>query len=263
MLCGTLRFGHMRGRNPLQANQTMIVRQAANALEILEYFAKRLKPATPAEMAEDLGWPRSSTFKLIGTLASKGYLYEPRGRGSYYPSPRWLVLAEAVSAAEPLPERFQRLARDLVAATGETVAIAAPAGVHATFVDVAESGQPVRYFAKVGDRVPIHASSAGRALLAQLTPDERERVYRKIDFVAYSPTTPASPAAVEARLAEAAEMGWHQSNIEYTPDLAGVALPLPGTGRRLSVVVVGPVSRCLDRRAKMAGIVKAHLSKLK
>ena len=126
-----------------------------------------------------------------------------------------------------------------------------------------ESVQPVRYFAKVGDRVPIHASSAGRALLAQLTPDERERLYRKIDFVAYSPTTPASPAAVEARLAEAAEMGWHQSNTEYTPDLAGVALPLPGTERRLSVVVVGPVSRCLDRRAKMADIVKAHLSKLK
>src|SRR3546814_5062662 len=67
--------------NPFQANKTMIVRQAANALEILEYFARRLKPATPAEIAEDLGWPRSSTFKLVGTLASKGYLYEPRARG--------------------------------------------------------------------------------------------------------------------------------------------------------------------------------------
>ena len=50
----------------------MIVRQAANVLEILEYFAKRLRPATAAEMAEDLGWPRSSTFKIVATLASKG-----------------------------------------------------------------------------------------------------------------------------------------------------------------------------------------------
>src|SRR3546814_12524314 len=74
--------------NPFQANKTMIVRQAANALEILEYFARRLKPATPAEIAEDLGWPRSSTFKLVGTLASKGYLYEPRARGGYSPIPR-------------------------------------------------------------------------------------------------------------------------------------------------------------------------------
>jgi len=238
------------------------VRQAANALEVLEYFARRLRPATPAEMADDLGWPRSSTFKLIGTLASMGYLYEPRGRGAYYPSPRWLVLAEAVSAAEPLPAKFQRLAKDLMEATGETVAIAAPAGIFATFVDVAESRQPVRYFAKVGDRVPIHATSAGRALLAQMPREEREKLYRKIDFVAYAPTTPVGPDAVEARLAEAAQMGWHQSNTEYTPDLAGVAMPLPGSERRLSVVVVGPVSRCLERRPEMAAIVAKHLATL-
>jgi hypothetical protein len=143
----------MGPHNFLQADKTMIVRQAANVLEILEYFAKRLRPATAAELAEDLGWPRSSTFKIVATLASKGYLYEPRGRGGYYPSPRWLVLAEAVTQADPLPEKYQRLVRDLMQATGETVAIAAPAGIHATFVDVAESLQPVRYFAAVGDRV--------------------------------------------------------------------------------------------------------------
>ncbi|MBJ7498303.1 MAG: IclR family transcriptional regulator [Sphingopyxis sp.] len=246
-----------------QANKIMIVRQAANALEILEYFAKRLRPATAAEIAEDLGWPRSSTFKLVATLASKGYLYEPRGRGGYYPSPRWLVLAEAVTRAEPLPEKFHRLARDLVAATGETVAISAPAGTQATFVDVVESAQPVRYFAKVGDRVPIHATSAGRALLAQMPREERERLYRKVDFVRYSPTTPASAAEVEARLDEAEAMGWHQSNTEYTPDLAGIALPLPGGDRLLSVVIVGPVSRCLERRPEMAAIAAKHLSRLK
>lgn len=238
------------------------VRQAANALEILEYFARRLKPATPAEMADELGWPRSSTFKLIGTLAGMGYLYEPRTRGGYYPSPRWLVLAQAVSNAEPLPEHFQTLARDLMEATGETAAISAPAGIFATFVDVAESRQPVRYFARVGDRVPIHATSAGRALLSRMPRAEREKLYRKIDFVAYAPTTPASPEAVEARLAEAEAMGWHQSNTEYTPDLAGIAMPLPGEDRLLSVVVVGPVSRCLERRADMAAIVREHLKRL-
>ncbi|MCA1200211.1 IclR family transcriptional regulator [Sphingomonas sp. R647] len=239
------------------------VRQAANALEILEYFARRLKPATPAEMADDLGWPRSSTFKLIGTLAGMGYLYEPRTRGGYYPSPRWLTLAQAVTDAEPLPEQFHSLARDLMEATGETAAISAPAGIFATFVDVAESRQPVRYFARVGDRVPIHATSAGRALLSQMPRAEREKLYRKIDFVAYAPTTPASPEAVEARLAEAQAMGWHQSNTEYTPDLAGIAMPLPGEERLLSVVVVGPVSRCLDRRAEMAAVVADRLKRLK
>src|SRR3546814_14585795 len=71
-----------------------------------------------SEIAEDLGWPRSSSFKLVATLAAKGYLYEPRARGGYYPSPRWLVLAEAVSRAEPLPEAYHRLAQDLMQEIG-------------------------------------------------------------------------------------------------------------------------------------------------
>ena len=127
----------MGGRTIFQANKIMIVRQAANALEILEYFARRLRPATAAEIAEDLGWPRSSTFKLVATLASKGYLYEPRGRGGYYPSPRWLVLGDMGEVGQEGPQ-FHReigayaktsgiarlfaagdLARDAVAAFGE------------------------------------------------------------------------------------------------------------------------------------------------
>lgn len=240
----------------------MIVRQAANTLQILEYFAGRQRPASAAEVADDLGWPRSSTFKLLGTLATLGYLYEPQARGAYYPSPRWLELAEQVAQADPLPPEVQRLLQDVTTETGETTAISALAGAFAMFVAVKESRHAVRYFAQVGDRVPVHASSAGRALLAQMPAEERQALYRKIDFASYSATTPMSPERIEADLAEAAARGWHQSNAEYTPDLAGVALPLRVGGRRLSIVVVGPVSRCLERRPEMAAVLRKQVNKL-
>lgn len=238
-----------------------LVRQAANVLDLLEYFARRGRPAGAAEIAEELGWPRSSTFNLVGTLAARGYLYEAAPRAGHYPTPRWLAMAEAIAAAEPLPGEIQRLARALLEETGETTVIAAPAGTHATFVHVEESRRPVRFFAQVGDRVPIQASSAGRALLAQMPPDERERLYRRIDFQSFSATSPVDAETVEAELRAADARGYHQSQAEYTPDLAGVALPLPGA-RRLSVVVVGPVSRCLDRRAETAALVRDRLATL-
>ena len=240
----------------------MYVRQAVNTLQVLEYFAERLRPATAAEIADDLGWPRSSTFKLVGTLAAKGYLYEPQARGGHYPSPRWLELAEKVVRADPLPAELHRLLRQVMQDTGETSAISAPAGIFAMMVDVAESRQPVRYSPAVGDRVPIHASSAGRALLAQMPFDERDSLYRKMDFDRYSGTTPMSPEQVEADLAEAEARGYHQSNAEYTPDLAGVAMALPFTGRRLSIVIVGPVSRCLQRREEFALLLRKRLAAL-
>lgn len=239
----------------------MHVKQAANVLELLEFFARERRPATLAEISDALGWPRSSTFNLVTTLADQGFVYEPYQRRGYYPSPRWLALAQTIAAAEPLPEAVHLMAAEVARASGETTLVGAPAGTAVSFVHVIESAQPVRYFAQVGDRVPLQASSVGRALLAQYPQDERKAIYRKLSFEAFSPTTPLSVAAIEAELADAAARGYHQSNAEYLPDLAGVACPLPSAQRRLALVVAGPVSRCLPRRAEIAAIIQAAIAR--
>lgn len=234
----------------------MIVKQAANVLDLLEYFVRRKNPATLSEIAESLGWPRSSTFNLIQTLVDRGYLYEPLPRSGYYPSPRWLVHAQDVAAAEPLPQFARALVAELSAETGETAAIGAPAGVNAIFLEVQESPAAVRYFAQIGHRLPIHASSTGRALLAQYTPEERFALYRKIEFRQWSPSTPISIDAVEAELRRSAERGYHQSLADFSPDLAGVALPLPVGERRLSIVVAGPMFRMVECLELVADIIR-------
>ncbi len=234
----------------------MHVRQAANVVELLEYFARTGTPATLAEIADALNWPRSSTFNLVGTLVEKGYFYEPRHRGSYYPSPRWFTVVQQVSERDPLPDSLRTLVDTIAEQTGETTAVGSISGQWVMFLYTQESRQPIRYFADVGTRVPIHASSAGRAILAQLSPKERELLYRKITFEKYSETTPMSIDAIETDLKAAHHRGYHQSNAEYIPDLAGVAIPLTLGARRLSIVVAGPVSRCLDRRPDMARIIR-------
>lgn len=234
----------------------MLVKQAANVIEILEYFVHRKRPATLSEISEDLNWPRSSTFNLVGTLADKGYLYEPQTRKGYYPSSRWLTTAQTIANAEPLPEVLHFLVDEVVKETRETTAICAPAGTHAILNHVKESEQSIRYFAKVGTRLPIYASSAGRAILTQHTLEERMSIYRKVRFEQYTETTPVSIEAVEEELRRARERGYHQSHSEYISDLAGVAIPLPLPHRRLSIVVAGPVSRCLTHRASIAEVLQ-------
>ena len=234
----------------------MLVKQAVNVLELMEYFAERKKPSTLAQIADDLNWPRSSTFNIISTLADKGYLYEPTARRGYYPSPRWVAVAQAIGEAEPLPEAVHEAVAQISRQTGETTAVGSAAGTSVILLHVVESKHPIRYFAQVGTLVPIQASSAGRALLAQFTEQERRALYKKIKFERYSKTSPHNATAVEAELKEATRRGYHQSNSEYIADLAGVSLPLPLGLRRLSLVVAGPVSRCLERRPKTASIIK-------
>lgn len=187
----------------------------------------------------------------------RGYLYEPRPRGGYYPTPRWLSLAQSIADAEPLPEAVQAAVAEIAEQAGETTAVSAMTGVHAMFLHVIESRHSVRYHARVGDRVPLYASSAGRAILAQLSSAARQSLYRKMDFAPFSETTPTNADVIERELAAAQARGYHQSSSEYTPDLAGVSLSLAIGARPLSVVVAGPTSRCLARRAATAAIMQA------
>lgn len=233
----------------------MNVKQVANVLELVEFFAQRRQPATLAEVARHFGWPRSSTFNLLGTLASRGYLYEPRARGAYYPSPKWLSLLQQIERAEPIPEPFRALLRALAERTGETAVLAATSGTHAVFVDAVESSHAIRYTASPGKLVPLHVTATGRALLSLLSPADRASVLRRATFERYTPTTLMSVAAVEREIQRSLQRGWFEGDTEFTTDLGGVALPLHLPQRHFALLVAGPMFRIQSRGSELAAII--------
>jgi DNA-binding IclR family transcriptional regulator len=238
------------------------VKQAANVIDLLEYFADHQRPATLADVAKHFAWPRSSTFNLLTTLTERGVLYEPHARGSYYPAPALTALVERIERAHPIPPALQRLLEVLVRETGETAVLAAPSGASALFIAAVESPQAVRYAAAPGKHTPLHVTATGRALLSQMTASERAAVLRKAHFVAYTPTTLMSAAAVEKEIESSLELGYFPGNTEYTPDLGGVAVPLALPDRHLAVLVAGPKFRVAHRVDELARVMKAHIGKL-
>lgn len=242
----------------------MNVKQVANVLELIEFFAQHRRPATLADIARHFSWPRSSTFNLLGTLASRGYLYEPSARGGYYPSPKWTALLQQIERAEPIPEAFKALLRALAERTGETAVLAATSGAWAVFVDTVESSNAIRYFAAPGKLVPLHVTATGRALLSLLPPADRASALRRATFERYTPTTLMSVAAVEAEIQRSLQRGWFEGNAELTADLGGVAMPLQVPHRHFALLVAGPMFRVKTRSSELARIiseeVRVHLA---
>ena len=239
----------------------MNVKQAANVLDLIEFFAQHRKPAALAEIARHFDWPRSSTFNLLGTLAGRGYLYEPRSRGGYYPSPLWSSLLQQIEAAEPIPEPFRNLLHALVERTQETAVLAATSGSHAVFVEAVESPHAIRYTARPGKLIPLHVTATGRALLSMLAPGDRAAVLRRATFERYTPTTLMSVAAVEKEIQRSIERGWFEGAAEFTHDLGGVALPLPVPHRQFAVLVAGPMFRVKARSKELAKIIASETEK--
>lgn len=237
----------------------MNVKQAAYVLDLLEFFAAHQRPASLAEIAKHFGWPRSSTFNLLGTLTARGFLYEPRAKAGYYPAPIWAALLQRIESAQPIPKGIQSLLQTLVQDTGETAVLAAASGNHALFVETVESPSSVRYAAPVGKRVPLHVTATGRALLSQMSAEERAAVLKKASFERYTSTTLMRAQEVEDEIARSLGRGWFVGNAEFTADLAGVAIPFATADRRFAILVAGPSYRVGGRIETLAQTLKKRL----
>jgi DNA-binding IclR family transcriptional regulator len=239
----------------------MLVRQAANVLDLLEFYAQVKKPANLAEVSAALGWPRSSAFNLLSTLAQRGYLYEPRPKAGFYPTSRWMWLLRDIADPELLPAQICKAADEVARLTEETVAIAAPSGVNAVLLYVVESPHVIRFTAQVGYQMPIHLTACGRALLAQYSPSERASVLKKVQYEKIAERSLLDAKQVEAEIKRAATRGWHENINGYANDLLGIAMPVGLPDRCLSIVVGGPTVRMRQNIPQITTTLKRELSR--
>ncbi|CUR58228.1 Repressor of aceBA operon [metagenome] len=183
--------------------------------------------ATLSELAAACELNKATAWRLLGSLADRGMVdRDPTTQ-------RFLVgfdlLRMASSAGyDGLVRRSQPILDRVCALTGETsdVAVVRPGGV----AFVAEAVPPtVLAVSWLGREIPMHASSAGRAVLAWLPEDEaRARLHAPLD--AYTAVTLRDVDALVGEFAHIREVGYAACAGEMEPTLNGVSAPVFRTG---------------------------------
>jgi DNA-binding IclR family transcriptional regulator len=231
------------------------VKSADRTVQILEAFAAAGEPLGIAELARRLAIPVSACYGLMRTLELRGYLYELGLRKGWYPTLRWLQKARAVAEHDPMLERVAPLLDELCAATGETVVLGKRSGSMVTYLNVAESANSIRYSAQVGERKPLHSSSAGKALLGAMPPTERAALLDTLKLPRVTPGTIVRRDLLEKDLAAGAKRGWYATRGENVADVHAIGAPVRIDGELYAVVVAGPAHR-------FEGALKAHAAAL-
>ncbi|WP_306154231.1 IclR family transcriptional regulator [Roseovarius sp. MMSF_3281] len=241
--------------------QDKIVKQAAQVVELLEFFAKTGQPATLSQVSTKLNWPRSSTYNLLSTLTRLGYLYEPTPKGGLYPSTKWATIIEQIHLSQPPSEAIQDMLEYLSEKTGETAVLGVASGTEALFLQVCESSDYVKFAAKVGQTIPLYTTVIGLALLSQMPSSQRKRVLKKTSFKKFTDETLMSTEDVENVIAASLDRGWFGSSGRFAENLSGVALPLDTQPYNYAILVSGPTERMSERMEYVADLMRKAAKK--
>jgi len=210
-------------------------------LDVLEAVSTR-QPVGVSELARSMELPKSTVQRSLETLRVAGWLRQ--GAGGWSLSLKPAVIGQRAGNEWSLRDAAQPVLNDLRHETGETVRLWLRDGNDAVLIETIESAKTVRAIAPVGSRIGLHASSAGKAILAALPDDELDR-FLAGELRAYTDRTIVDPAQLRAALAKVRSRGYAQSNSEANADVGGVAAPILSPDKRpvAALGVVLPMHR--------------------
>lgn len=223
------------------------VKSAARVLEVLETLATE-GPLNLRDLAAHLHVPKSSMHALLRTMQWRGWL-ETDATGTLYGlGLRSLLAGSAYVDGDAVVRQTAAVLDQLAARTGETVHLGRLEGSDVVYLAKRESIHPLRLFSSVGRRLPVHAVSLGKALLAEMPPD-RALAHLPEQLTAVTPKTITDPARLMEDLEQVRRRGYAIDDEEATVGLRCFGVALRGrTGTRDAISISVPVVRLGDGR---------------
>ncbi len=149
------------------------VRSVARAMRLINIVADG--PAdglSLSDLARALGASKSTTLALARTLTGSGVLRDSRPGPRYSLGTALIRLGDITRSQLPIGDICRPVLAELAAATKMTSRVAICDEGYPVFIERVDGPGSVRFHTPLGQREVPHASAAGKAMLATMSPDE-------------------------------------------------------------------------------------------
>lgn len=209
------------------------------AIRLLHAVAGRPAGSSATELARVTSLPRSTVARTLRTLADSGLVEEAGGSGGWVLGYELVRLARAADPHRRLVEVAHPELSRLRDATGESALLAVPRGRPGMEILLQlDAGRHVGVANWVGADVPLHASSAGKLVLAQLGEHELDAWLGTRPLASFTERTITDARALRAELARVRRQGWAELVDELEKGLASISVPVHSP-RGVLVGIVG------------------------
>jgi IclR family transcriptional regulator, pca regulon regulatory protein len=199
-------------------------------LAVLQVFSKENPRLTLSDVARLTGVTRATARRILLTLQHLGYV---RADGRLFSlTPRVLSLGFGYLSSLNLWDIAQPFMEELVEQTHESCSAATLDLPDIVYVARVPTRRIMTISLGIGSRLPAHATSMGRVLLADLPDDELDAYLTTGPFTAHTERTTVDPDELRTAVRRVREQGWSLVDQELEMGLRSISAPIRGADGR-------------------------------
>jgi DNA-binding IclR family transcriptional regulator len=230
------------------------VQSVVRAIDILESFSANEPGVGVGELSRRVSLPKSTVFRLLTTLESRGLVAQNSETGLYHLGVGLIPLANSVYVYSDLRRTARPHLHRLANTVEETTSLGILVEADTINLDRIEfRGRLVVRAGGAGNKLPFHATSGGKAIASFLPADELEGLLAA-PLAALTPATITNPEDLQRQMIKIRTRGYATSLDELEEGLHAVSAPIFNyQGEVIACVSVsGPSYRLTRARIKEA-----------
>ena len=197
-----------------------MIRAVGRALAIFDAFDNEHLSLSLQELAERIGMPKTTAFRLVNTLERTGFLVRLDNQ-RYCLSLKLARLGGLVRSTLNIRTIAHSVMLAVNEQTSETITLNAIVGNDRMVLDVVDTPSPLMSMARPGERMPLLVGASARILMAYMTPERLEQV-----LAANVRTPDFDRAAFDREIARFRRQGYGISRSQRVPGLTAVSVPI-------------------------------------
>jgi len=224
---------------------SIMIKSFERMFAILAMFSMDRTSLSISEIEKELGYPKSTIFRILNTLIKADYIEQDPDTHRYSIGMQFFRLGSIFQSQLDLRNVSLPIMKELAKKSSETIELNIVDETNRFCIEKIDSPLAVRNFVQVGDRHPLHLGASGKSLLAFLTKEEQDRILSRLGEK-YEIRT----QDLREDLQDIREKGYSFTKGERVLGSFAVSAPIvDGEGTLMaSITLAGPIQRLSEER---------------
>ena len=227
-----------------------MVKSVSRALDIITILSLKKGGLGVTEIANQIDINKSSVYRILSTLVQYGYVEQDEETGRYKLGYKFLEISSRLLDSIDLRGEARPFLQELETETNEAIHLVVYDQAEVVYIEKLEGNETLRMHSKVGKRAPMHCTSVGKAILANLSIETVLTIIEQKGMPVHTVHTIIDKDDLLHELQMVREKGYALDLEENENGITCIAAPIFNhTGKVMAAVSIsGPTLRMTDDR---------------